>query len=158
MYGAALAPEPMVVAASSSNTVSTRSSPPLFGPPTCSISLTVVELSGLTSSTLRSPTKLWSMLLMRTLRSLMRPLIGTNSVDCTPPASSSGMASVWVREWVVGGPARPVGIVTGTAWVPPSTLVTFSSPVASTPQAAALPRLPSNAVAFSCSESAVMSG
>ena len=88
----------------------------------------------------------------------MRPLIGTNSVETTPPASSSGMATVWVREWVVGGPERPVGIVTGTAWVPPSALVTPSIPVASTPQAAALPRLPSKGVVFSCSASAVMSG
>ena len=82
---------PITVGASSSKTVSTRSSPPLFGPPTCSISRTVVELSGLVSSTFRSPTKLWSMLSIRTSRSLMRPLTGTNRVETTPPALSSGI-------------------------------------------------------------------
>ena len=50
----------------------------------------------------------------------MRPLTGTNRVDCAPPALSSGIGTVCVFVWVVGGPGRPVGIVTGTGCVPPS--------------------------------------
>ena len=89
---------------------------------------------------------------------MIRPLTGTKRFETTPPALSSGMASVSVLVCVVGGPGRPVGIVTGTGCVPPSVLVTFRMPVASTPQECAVVRLPSKPVEFCCSVSAVMSG
>ena len=88
----------------------------------------------------------------------MRPLTGTNRFEATPPALSSGIGSVSVFVWVVGGPGRPVGIVTGTGCVPPSVLVTSSMPVASTPQVALVESMPSKSVVFCCSVSAVMSG
>ena len=139
VYGAWRA---MAVAASSSKTVLTKSSPRFSGPPGWLTRLTVVP-SGPVMSMRRSPTHGWSMSAMRTSRSLIRPAVGTSMVDVTPVALSSGIASrvasVVVRA--TGWPATPVGRVSGTVWGPPA-VVSESVADTSAPQAASLASAP----------------